>query len=427
MNSILQSALAAFYRRAGFSESLEYVVDQAAAVLILVVVALVIEKISVIVFQKLLPRVFGKTLWTEALVRSGFLRRTAHIAPAIIVYLLIPVVLAGDGWLTTIAERGTLAFIAGMSFRIAAAFLDAVHPVYQAGTDERAKRAPIKGYIQLIKVFLYIIGAILVVTSLMNVSPLGILSGIGALSAVLMLVFKDLIVGFVSGIQLSSNDMVRIGDFIEMPKFGAEGTVADITLQSVVVRNTDMSISTIPIYSLVSDSFRNWRSLADAAGRRVKRSVYVDTQTIHFLSRDEMERLSGIALISGYMRGKIDDMNARDTEDGGDGGSASAPRLTNLGVFRVYLEAYLKSLPVVAKNAPFVVRLLQAEAAGLPLELYFFCSDKAWENYERIQADISEHLFAMIKEFGLAVRQDPGGADLRVLAGYLPHAPSLAG
>jgi miniconductance mechanosensitive channel len=416
MNTILQSALAEFYRRAGFSEIWEYAVNQIIALIILAVVILVIGKISAVIFQKITPRVFGKTSWSETLVQSGFLRRTSRLVPAIIAYLLIPVVLAGDGWVTVIIKRVSLAFIAGMSFHIAAAFFDAVRFVYEARTEEFAKRTPIKGYIQLVKIFLYIIGTVLVITNLLNISPFGILSGIGALSAVLMLVFKDLIVGFVSGIQLSSNDMVRIGDVIEMPKFGADGSVIDITLQSVVVRNFDMSISTIPIYSFVSDSFKNWRGLAISAGRRIKRSIYIDMQTIHFLSGNEMEKLSRIPLISGYMRVKLDEINAYKNSIREDH-AASEPRITNLGAFRAYAEAYLKTLPIIAKDMSFVVRLLQPETTGIPLELYFFCSDKVWENYEHIQAEIFEHLLAVINEFDLNVSQAPGGADLRALAG----------
>ncbi|MDR2445375.1 MAG: mechanosensitive ion channel family protein [Spirochaetaceae bacterium] len=416
MDTILQSALAAFYRRAGFSESQEYVTDQIVAVLIFVITILVIGKISAVIFKKVVPRIVGKTVWAEALMQSGFLRRSSRLAPAIIAYLLIPVVLKGDGWLTIIAERSSLTFIAGMSCHIVAAFLDALRFVYQSRTEELAKRTPIKGYIQLVKVFLYIIGAVLVITAIINVSPFGILSGIGALSAVLMLVFKDLILGFVSGIQLSSNDMLRIGDIIDMPRFGAEGSVIDITLQSVVVRNWDMSISTVPVYSLVSDSFRNWRGLASSDGRRVKRSIYIDMQTVHFLSGAEAENLSNIPLLSEYMRGKLDEIDAYTRENGiREGDFTGGPHLTNLGVFRIYVESYLKSLSIIAQNMSFVVRLLQPEATGIPLELYFFCSDKVWENYEHIQSCIFEHLLAVVKEFDLRVSQTPTGADLRAI------------
>jgi miniconductance mechanosensitive channel len=213
--------------------------------------------------------------------------------------------------------------------------------------------------------------------------------------------------------QLSSNDMLRIGDMIDMPKYGADGSVIDITLQSAVVRNWDMSISTIPIYSLVSDSFHNWRGLAEAAGRRVKRSLYIDAQSVHFLSPSEIEKLSAIPLLSAYMRDKLAEIKAYNGQNDVSGGNLAERRLTNLGAFRAYTELYLKSLPVIAPDTPFVIRQLQSEATGIPLELYFFCSDKVWVNYERIQSDIFDHLFAVIKKFGLNVFQNPGGADLR--------------
>jgi miniconductance mechanosensitive channel len=236
------------------------------------------------------------------------------------------------------------------------------------------------------------------------------------MSAVLMLVFKDLIVGFVSSMQLSSNDMLRIGDMIDMPKYGADGNVIDITLQSAVVRNWDMSISTIPIYSLVSDSFHNWRGLAEAAGRRVKRSLYIDALSVHFLSPAEIEKLSAIPLLSAYMRDKLAEIEAFNGQNDVSGGKQAERRLTNLGTFRAYTELYLKSLPVIAPDTPFVVRQLQSEAFGIPLELYFFCSDKVWANYECIQSDIFDHLFAIMKHFGLCVYQNPSGTDVRFLA-----------
>jgi miniconductance mechanosensitive channel len=413
MGTILQPLFRPFYEHIGLSGSMQRVVDQIIAVVIFIVIIFVIGKISAAVFQKLMPRIFAKNsgVWTEALSRSGFPRRAAILVPVAVTYMVIPAVFMDGALPAVIAKRVTLAFTAGISAHIAAAFFDAALLVYQTGASERAKRAPIKGYLQLVKIFLYIISVILIITSILNVSPFGILSGVGAMSAVLMLVFKDLIIGVVSGMQLTSNDMIRIGDMIEMPKYGVEGNVTDITLHSVVVRNTDMSISTIPIYSLVSDSFRNWRGLADAEGRRVKRSLNIDMQSVHFLSPDEIERLSAIPLLSDYMREKLAEIDARKEDD-----FMRGRRLTNLGAFRAYTESYLKSLPVADQNMPLIARQLQPGADGIPLELYFFCSDKVWANYERIQADIFDHLLAVIKEFDLRVCQNPSGADLRHLS-----------
>jgi miniconductance mechanosensitive channel len=421
MNTALQSLLKDFYRGAGFSQGQRHIANEIIAAVMFVIVIFVIWQLSVFVFQRL-PGILRKTgsAWMEALKQSGFLRRAARLVPAITAYLVIPAFLSKDRWLTIAVERTVHAFIALMSAGIAAGFLDAAQLIYQSGAEERAKRVPIKGYLQLLKIFLYVVGGILAATAIVNVSPFGILSGIGALSAVLMLVFKDLIVGFVSSVQLSFNDMIRIGDVIEMPKYGAEGSVIDITLQSVVVRNFDMTICTVPIYSLVSDSFRNWRGVANSAGRRVKRSLYIDMQSIHFLKPDEIEKLSAIPLLSEYISSKIEEINAYNSGQGVSHDAFMAERrFTNLGMFRAYTERYLKSLPIIAKDMPFVVRQLQPEATGIPIELYFFCSNKVWENYEQIQADIFDHLLAIIKEFGLCVCQSPNGMDLRTLAAAL--------
>jgi miniconductance mechanosensitive channel len=400
----------------------EHIANGVVTLVILVIIVFVIGKLSAFVFERL-PHIFKKTgsSWAGALIQSGFLRRSARIIPAVSVVFVIPALLPKDNHLTIAIERAALAFIAIMSARAASGFFNAVQLIYQSGAEERAKRMPIKGYIQLLKIFLYMVGGILAITVIVNVSPLGILSSIGALSAVMMLVFKDIIVSFVASMQLSSNDMIRIGDVIEMPKYGAGGSVIDITLQSVVVRNWDMTISTVPIYSLVSDSFRNWRGLADSDGRRVKRFLYIDMQSIHFLRPDEIEKLSAIPLLSEYIRVQLEEIHAYNREHATDDFMAERS-LTNIGTFRAYTEFYLKSLPIVATNMPFVVRQLQPEATGIPLELYFFCSDKVWENYERIQSDVFDHLLAIIKEFGLRVSQSPSGMDLRFLVEKLNGA-----
>ncbi|MDR0383145.1 MAG: mechanosensitive ion channel family protein [Spirochaetaceae bacterium] len=419
MNAFLQYVFNPFYERIGLSGNLRLAVDHIIVVAVLVIITFVIGKISAVVFQKFLPRIFIKNtgFWAESLERSDFPRHAAVIISPVAVYFIMPLILADDSWLTVIVRRLALAFIAIISARIIAAFLNVLLLINQNSKDERLKRTPLKSYFQLIKIFLYVISVILAATAIANVSPLWVLSSVGAMSAVLMLVFKDLIIGFVSSMQLSSNDMVRIGDIIDMPKYGADGTVIDITLQSVVVRNYDMSVSAIPIYSFISDSFHNWRGLADAAGRRIKRSLRIDMQSVHFLAPSEIEKLSVIPLLSDYMREKLAETDACNNENGilKDDFTAGR-RLTNLGTFRAYAELYLKSLPITAKNMPFVVRQLQPEATGIPLEMYFFCSDKVWVNYERIQADIFDHLLAVIKEFGLSVYQNPSGEDLRLLA-----------
>jgi miniconductance mechanosensitive channel len=307
--------------------------------------------------------------------------------------------------------------MAGMSAHICAAFLNGINLIYLSDAEEIAKRKPIKGYLQLVKVFLYIVGGILVVTTLIHVSPLGILSGVGAMSAVLMLVFKDSILGFISSMQLSGNDMVRIGDWIEMPAYNADGDVIDITLQSVKVRNWDKTITTIPIYALVSDSFKNWRGMSDSGGRRIKRSIYIDARSVRFLTKEEIVRLAALPPLAEYMKNKLAEIteynrNRSIPEDD----YVSGRHLTNLGTYRAYTEVYLKALPHAAKNMTNMVRYLQPDENGVRMEIYLFSADTAWVNYERIQADIIDHLLAILPEFGLRAFQNPSGGDIQLLA-----------
>ncbi|MDR1363379.1 MAG: mechanosensitive ion channel family protein [Spirochaetaceae bacterium] len=416
MENFLQSILNPLYARIGLSGWQSCTADQIIALAAAIVFIFAVWKINSIIFEKILPRRLGKkgSIWAEALTQTGFLRRASYLIPAFTAYIIVPLI--GSSNIAIITGRIVLAFIAGISAYIAAGFLDVVRFIYGNSANERAKRIPIKGYFQFIKIFLYIIGGILIVTSIMNVSPLGILSGIGALSAVLMLIFKDLILGFVASIQLSSSDIVRIGDSIEMPKYNAGGEVIDITLQSVVVRNWDLTISTIPIYSFISDSFRNWRGVNEGQKGRVKCSLYIDMDSVHFLSLSEITALSKIPLLSEHICLKLDEINASNKENGLPPGNFTLERqLTNLGVFRIYIELYIKSLSILAPNMSFVVSQQQPAATGLPLEVYFFCIDKSWINHESIQAGIFDHLLAIIKEFDLRVYQNMGAADLRFL------------
>jgi miniconductance mechanosensitive channel len=351
------------------------------------------------------------------LMESRFFIRLSRIIPALSAYLLVPIFLNDEGDFTAFTRRLIIAFIAGMTAHICAAFLDGVQLIYQSDAPDFSKRRPIKGYLQLTKVFLYLIGSILVITTIINVSPLGILSGIGAMSAVMMLVFKDAILGFVSSMQLSTNDMVRIGDWIEMPAYNADGSVIDITLQSVKVQNWDNTITTIPIYALVSDSFKNWRGMTDSGGRRIKRSIYLDMRSVHFLTKEEIERLSRLSPLAKYMQDKLTEITEYNRSlKIPENDCVSGRRLTNLGTYRAYTEAYLKALPTTAKDMTNMVRYLQPNENGLQMEIYLFCTDKVWVNYERIQADITDHLLAILPEFGLKVFQNPSGSDLQLIA-----------
>ncbi|MDR2193306.1 MAG: mechanosensitive ion channel family protein [Treponema sp.] len=419
MPGIINTVLGRFWATSGLS--IEWIgrFNTILALLIFIAIVAIIAKCSFILVLFMVHRIVKKTktTWDDKLMESRFFIRLSRLIPAIAAYVLIPAFLTAGGGMTVFISRLIVAYMAGMSAHICAAFLNGVNLIYRSDAAEIAKRKPIKGYLQLAKVFLYIVGGILVVTTLINVSPLGILSGVGAMSAVLMLVFKDSILGFVSSMQLSSNDMVRIGDWIEMPAYNADGDVIDITLQSVKVQNWDKTITSIPIYALVSDSFKNWRGMSDAGGRRIKRSIYIDMRSVRFLTHEEIGRLSALPPLAAYMKTKLAEITEYNKtlaipEDD----YVSGRHLTNLGTYRAYTEAYLKALPQAAKNMTNMVRYLQPNENGLQMEIYLFSADTAWVNYERFQADIIDHLLATLQEFGLKVFQHPSGGDLQVIA-----------
>ncbi len=381
----------------------------------LVAIALVIRLAGKLVNTFIVQRAIRKTQtsWDDILFDHGVFARTAGILTVAALLILYPVFFTGEHVLIALGYRLIVAWLVILATRLASKFLDAVNGIYNVASPEIAKRKPVKGYLQMIKIFLYVVGGILVVTGILNISPVGILSGFGAMSAVLMLVFKDSIMGLVASLQLTGNDLVRIGDWIEMPKYGADGDVIDITLQSIQVRNWDMTITSIPIYALISDSFKNWRGMSEAGGRRARRTVYLDMKAVRFLTEEELDRLQKLPLLAEYLAGKrreIAEHNARLAASGDD--NVSPRRLTNLGTFRAYVVAYLKAHPMVSKELTCMVRYLETTAKGIPMELYFFSTDKSWVNYEAIQSDIMDHILSVMSSFSLRVFQDLSGADL---------------
>ncbi|MDR1219365.1 MAG: mechanosensitive ion channel family protein [Treponema sp.] len=427
MHGIINGVLERFWGNLRVSGEWTGRFNEIVSLLVFIAVILIAAKLSSLLVLFSVHRVVKKTktTWDDKLMESRFFIRLSRIIPALTAYALIPEFLAPGSGVGVFVRRLIVAYMAGMSAHICAAFLDGVNMIYRSDAEEIAKRKPIKGYIQLAKVFLYIIGGILMVTTIANISPLGILSGVGAMSAVLLLVFKDSILGFVSSMQLSGNDMVRIGDWIEMPAYNADGDVIDITLQSVKVQNWDKTITAIPIYALVSDSFKNWRGMSESGGRRIKRSIYIDMRSARFLAAEEITRLSALPPLAEYMKNKLAEITEYNRSlNIPDDDYVSGRHLTNLGTYRAYTEAYLKSLPQSAKNMINMVRYLQPNENGLQMEIYLFSADKIWVNYERIQADIIDHLLAILPEFGLKVFQKPSGGDLQMIAEKLGAAAS---
>lgn len=298
--------------------------------------------------------------------------------------------------------------------------------IFQAVSDKRAKPAnfPLRGLLQTVKLIASVLTVILAVSLLMDKSPLILLSGLGALSAVMLLVFKDPILGLVAGIQLSANNMLAVGDWLEMPKYGADGDVIDIALTTVKVRNWDKTITTIPTYALISDSFKNWRGMAEAGGRRIKRSIHLEMSSVCFLTEQEIEELQKVDLLSTYLTTKRSDIAKENKAKKSDMSvMINTRRLTNVGTFRHYLVSFLKQHPKIHQNMTLIVRQLEPNSDGLPIEIYTFTNTINWSEYEDIQSDIFDHIIAILPAFNLRLHESPTGNDIRLLAKSLtPHS-----
>lgn len=355
-----------------------------------------------------------RTNWDDVLAEKKVFIRLAYFAPAIIINFLSGYTLSEFAMLIRIIEIVTAIYMVVIFIRVINAILNSFTEIYSS--YEFAREKPIKGYIQVAKIVAYIIAAVIIITILLGDHNLGWLAGFGAFSAVLMLIFKDPILGFVGGIQLSANNMVRIGDWIEMPKYGADGTVIDISLTTVKVQNWNRTITTIPTYTLVTDYFKNWRGMEESGGRRIKRSINIDMNSIKFCTPEMLDRFKKIEYVSEYVNNTekvITDYNAKRNIDNDI--LVNGRRQTNIGVFRAYLKGYLNNNPIVNNNMTFLVRQLQPGPDGLPIEVYVFSKDQEWAKYEDNQSDIFDHILAVIPEFDLHVFQQPTGKDFASL------------
>ncbi|HRO02459.1 MAG TPA: mechanosensitive ion channel [Terricaulis sp.] len=347
--------------------------------------------------------------------------RLANIVPALVIAGGASLVANLPAEAVAVTRNVVAAFIILMIVLALNGLLTLVNELYQRRPEALSR--PIKGYIQVLKILLFAAAAILIIAALMEQSPLLLLSGLGAMAAVLMLVFKDTILSLVASVQLTSNDMLRVGDWIEMPQFSADGDVIDIALHTVKVQNWDKTITTIPTHKLIEQSYKNWRGMSESGGRRIKRALMIDQSSIRFLEPEEQARLRRFALIDDYLDAKqqeLEDWNARLIEAGRD--PVNTRRVTNVGTFRAYVGAYLAAHPRIAQNMTLLVRQLDPTPQGLPIEIYCFTNTTAWGEYENIQGDIFDHLLAILPEFGLRQFQEPSGADLQTLAPSLKTA-----
>lgn len=404
----------------GVSPSWADRLDQFIAFAIVLVIAFLADAVCRHMLLRAVAHVVKKTkaTWDDIVFDQKVMIHLSRMVAPVIIYLFVPVAFAETGSSTLeFIQRICLIYILVAFLSFINSFLKAVYAVYSE--KERLRDRPLKGMLQTVQVILWFIGAIVIVSILINRSPVSLLAGLGASAAILMLVFKDSIMGFVSGVQLSANDMLKVGDWIAMPKYGADGTVIEVTLNTVKVRNWDNTITTIPPYLLVSDSFQNWRGMQESGGRRVKRSINIDMTSVKFCTPEMLDKYRKIRLLKDYIEKTEHIIQEYNEEHGIDNSIlVNGRRQTNLGVFRAYLTAYLKSLPEVNPKLTCMVRQLQPTDHGLPMELYFFSSIKDWVPYEGVQADVFDHVLAIIPEFDLQVFQSPSGRDFqRVCSG----------
>ena len=352
--------------------------------------------------------------WDDILVEKHIVKRILYFIPLILLYVLSSPILTGTSLLPLSQTLISFLFlIVGMMFLDA--MLNALLAIY--GKSAISKEISITPFVQVLKLVLYFVTGILLLSLLLQKTPLYFLSGLGALTAVLMFVFKDVLMGFVAGIQLIANKMVAPKDWIEMPKYGADGDVLEITLTTVKVQNFDNTITTIPTYALINESFKNWRNMNLSGGRRIKRYVNIDLGSIKFCSSEMLEQFKRIQLISQYIQNRQEEILVYNKKHQVDESTlVNGRRLTNIGVFRSYVEAYLRQHPMIHKDMTFLIRQLSPSENGLPIEIYVFCKDTNWTAYEAIQADIFDHILAVVPEFDLRVFQEPSGSDFQKIA-----------
>ena len=372
----------------GVAPSLADVLDQFIAFALVLVIAFVADAVCRHILMKAVAHLVRKTkaTWDDIVFDHKVMVHLSRMVAPVIIYIFVPVAFAETSSSTLgFIQRVCLIYILIVFLSFINSFLKAVYVVYSE--KEQLRDRPLKGMLQTVQVILWFVGAIVVVSILIDKSPLSLLAGLGASAAILMLVFKDSIMGFVSGVQLSANDMLKVGDWIAMPKYGADGTVIEVTLNTVKVRNWDHTITTIPPYLLVSDSFQNWRGMQESGGRRVDKNIYLDMTTLKFCTPEMLDNIrKEVPLMADYQ-------------------PAEGEVPTNSQLYRIYIERYLRSLPVVNQDMDLILSQKEPTTYGVPIQVYFFSRNKVWREYERIQSDIFDHLLVMVQKFDLKLYQ----------------------
>jgi miniconductance mechanosensitive channel len=363
-----------------------------------------------------LYKAFKKTSfsWDDLFADTRAFDNLAHIVPAIFVLLMAPAIFEDFRHILPFVTKLSESYLIIVSMTVFFSILKVCE--YGLSRHPAFSHKPLTSYFQLIRILLYIVSIILVLSVLLGKSPVYFLSAFGAMTAILLLVFKDTILGLVASVQMSSNDMVRVGDWVEMPKFNADGNVIDINLNTVKVQNWDKTITTIPTYYFITDSFKNWRGMQESGGRRIKRAIFIDSYSVKLVDPEMRERLKKYHLITDYIETRqreIEDYNKKNNIDSSV--LINGRRMTNLGVYRRYIENYLKTHPKIKQDVTIMVRQLATENKGIPLEIYCFTNTTAWLDYESIQSDIFDHLYSTAAFFDIQIFQEPGGKDFAAL------------
>ena len=391
MDSI-SDKITGWFLQSGCSETVAMLLLRVGAILFILVISFIIDRICRKAVIPVISRIADKTefRWDDYLLGNDVLNDACRVIGPVIVYALLPIMLPEDSFLD-FSMKICRVYIIVMCMKLICTFISSLYAM--SNENEKLKNHSLKGFYQMLKLVVICIGSIIIISTLIGKNPGAILTGLGAGTAILMLVFQDTIKGFVAGVQLIANDMLRPGDWITMPKYGADGDVLEVTLTTVKIQNWDKTITTVPPYALVNDSFQNWRGMFDTGGRRIKRSINIDMNSVRFCTKEELEKFRQESWMEGF-------------EDTGN-------EEVNLYIFRHYVEYYLMHHPKVNTDMILTVRQLQPTAQGIPIELYFFSADTAWLKYEHLQSEVFDHVLAMVHTFGLKVFQSPMGADFR--------------
>ena len=374
-----------------------------------IIVDLLVKSIVVKAVQTVAKK--SRATWDDTLLQHKVISRLVQIVPGWIIFSGVPFVPGLPDTVVQLTRNVATGYMVLMLTMALTALLSAANTIYSELPVARTR--PLKGFVQLLQIVIWLVGAVLIVAAVLDQSPVLLLSGFGAMTAILLLVFKDTILSLVASVQLAAQDMVRVGDWVEMPQFGADGDVVDVQLHTVKVQNWDKTITTIPTHRLISDSFKNWRGMSETGARRIKRAIYLDVSSIRFQRQDEIDHFKRFVLLKDYIAAKENDLKDYNASLGAEFDEAvNQRRLTNVGTFRAYALNYLKNHPRIHKGMTLMVRQLAPGPEGLPLEVYCFTKTTVWTEYEDIQSDIFDHLLAVVSEFGLRLYQKPAGSDL---------------